>query len=185
LFGYSITLKKKLLIGNVLISALTAWVIIVVFLCYYNSFYCSGCDKSLFDSYNNRFIRISFLYTGFAFVISLIREVVKDMEDMEGDAKYGCKTMPIVWGIPASKVFVAVWLIVLIGTLCIVQVYALQLGWIWSAVYCILLIVAPLIWIMMKLFKAQVSSDYQQLSSAIKYVMLAGILSMIFFKIYS
>src|SRR5436190_23401869 len=39
LFGYSISLKRKLLIGNVLISALTAWVIIVAFLCYYRSFY--------------------------------------------------------------------------------------------------------------------------------------------------
>ena len=58
LFGYSITLKRKLLIGNVLISALTAWVIIVAFLCYYNSFYCVSCDHSFLDTYNRRFIRI-------------------------------------------------------------------------------------------------------------------------------
>ncbi len=185
LFGYSITLKRKLLIGNVLISALTAWVIIVAFLCYYGSFYCSSCDLSFLDTYNRRFIRISFLYAGFAFAISLIREVVKDMEDMDGDARYGCKTMPIVWGIPASKVFVGVWLIVLIGTLIVVQFYALQLGWIWSALYCIVLIIFPLIWILRKLFKAQVSADYHQLSNAIKIVMLTGLLSMLFFKIYS
>ncbi len=185
LFGYSITLKKKLIIGNVLISALTAWVILVVFFCYYNSLYCSSCDAVYFDAYNYRFIRISLLYAGFAFVISLIREVVKDLEDMEGDARHQCKTIPIVWGIPASKVFVAVWLIVLMGTLSIVQVYALQLGWFWSAVYCILLIIVPLLWILMNLFKAQVASDYHKLSSAIKYVMLAGILSILFFKIYS
>ncbi|HMK03957.1 MAG TPA: geranylgeranylglycerol-phosphate geranylgeranyltransferase [Ferruginibacter sp.] len=185
LFGYSITLKKKLLIGNVLISALTAWVIIVGFLCYYNSFYCNSCDRSYFEAYNHRFIRISFLYAGFAFVISLIREVVKDMEDMEGDARYGCKTMPIAWGIPASKVFVAVWLIVLTGTLCIVQFYVLQLGWLWSAVYCIALIILPLLWILHKLYKAQVAADYHKLSSAIKFVMFTGILSMLFFKLYS
>ncbi len=185
LFGYSITLKKKLIIGNVLISALTAWVILVVFFCYYNSLYCSSCDAAYFDAYNYRFIRISLLYAGFAFVISLIREVVKDLEDMEGDARHQCKTIPIVWGVPASKVFVAVWLIVLMGTLSVVQVYALQLGWFWSAVYCILLIIVPLIWILLNLFKAQVASDYHKLSSAIKYVMFAGILSMLFFKIYS
>lgn len=185
LFGYSITLKKKLLIGNVLISALTAWVIVVVFLCYVNSFYCSACDQVFFSGNTHRFIRVSFLYAGFAFVISLIREVVKDLEDMDGDARYGCRTMPIVWGIPATKVFVAVWLVVLTGTLAIVQVYALQLGWIWSAVYCIVLILAPLVWIFLKLFKAQVPADYHRLSSAIKYIMFAGILSMLFFRIYS
>lgn len=185
LFGYSITLKKKLLIGNVLISALTAWVIIVIFLCYYNSFYCSSCDAGYFKTYNNRFIRISLLYAGFAFVISLIREVVKDMEDIKGDARYQSKTMPITWGIPASKVFVAVWLIVLIGSLSLVQVYAVQLGWLWSAVYCVILIIIPLVWILHKLFKAQVPADFHQLSTAIKYIMFTGILSMLFFKIYS
>ena len=185
LFGYSITLKKKLLWGNILISALTAWVVIVCFLCYYKSFYCSNCDQVYFTLYNTRFIRISFLYAGFAFVISLIREVVKDLEDIDGDNRYGCKTMPIAWGIPASKVFVAVWLVVLIGMISIVQVYVLQFGWIWSSVYCILLIIFPLIWILRKLFMAQVPKDYHELSSAIKFVMLAGLVSMIFFKIYS
>ena len=185
LFGYSISLKKKLLWGNILISALTAWVVIVSFLCYYNNFYCSNCDRDFLELYNNRFIRISFLYAGFAFIISLIREVVKDMEDMDGDARYGCRTMPIAWGIPASKVFVAVWLVVLIGMISIVQFYVLQFGWVWSAVYCIAFIILPLLWILRKLFMAQVPKDYHQVSRVIKLVMLTGLLSMIFFKIYS
>ena len=185
LFGYSISLKKKLLWGNILISALTAWVVIVSFLCYYNNFYCSNCDQDFLELYNNRFIRISFLYAGFAFIISLIREVVKDMEDMDGDARYGCRTMPIAWGIPASKVFVAVWLVVLIGMISIVQFYVLQFGWVWSAVYCIAFIILPLLWILRKLFIAQVPKDYHQVSRVIKLVMLTGLLSMIFFKIYS
>ncbi len=185
LFGYSISLKKKLLVGNILISMLTAWIVLVCFFCYYRSFNCYRCEVSEWQAVLHRFIRVSILYTGFAFVISLIREVVKDMEDMEGDARYGCKTMPIVWGIPASKVFVAVWLIVLIGMICVLQFYVLQLGWLWSAVYCILLIILPLLWILRKLYKAQVTADYHQLSNAIKFVMLTGILSMLFFKIYS
>jgi 4-hydroxybenzoate polyprenyltransferase len=185
LFAYSISLKKKLLIGNVLISLLTAWVILVCFLCYYRSFSCVHCEPIEWHAWLGRFIRISFLYAGFAFVISLIREVVKDMEDIEGDKKYGCKTMPIYWGVPASKVFVAVWLVVLIGMISIVQIYAWQLGWYWSAAYSILLIIAPLIWILRKLFQAQVPKDYHQLSTVIKLVMLTGLLSMVFFKIYS
>jgi len=186
LFGYSITLKKKLLIGNILISALTAWVIMVVFFCYHDSFYIPGSTGGgNLLPLNNSLTRIAFLYAGFAFIITLIREVLKDMEDMEGDAKYGCKTMPITWGIPASKVFVAVWIIVLIAVLCIVQFYVLQFGWWWSTAYCLLLIIAPMLWILRKLHSAQVSKDYHQLSIAVKLVMLTGILSMLFFKIYS
>jgi 4-hydroxybenzoate polyprenyltransferase len=185
LFGYSISLKKKLLVGNVLISLLTGWVILVCFLCYYRSLSCSNCDPSAWQAQLNRFMRISFLYAGFAFVISLIREVVKDMEDIEGDKKYGCNTIPIAWGIAASKVFVAVWLVVLIGMIAIVQIYMWQLGWYWSAAYSILLLLAPLVWVLCKLYRAQVPADYHQLSTLIKLVMLSGLLSMIFFKIYS
>ena len=185
LFAYSISLKKKLLVGNVLISLLTAWVIFVCFLCYYRTLSFEGYELFERQAILRRFMRISFLYSGFAFIISLIREVVKDMEDMEGDKKYACKTIPIAWGIPASKVFVAVWLVVLIGMISIVQIYVWQLGWYWSAAYSIALIIAPLVWTLQKLYQAQVLKDYHQLSTVIKLVMLAGLLSMIFFKIYS
>ncbi|HMC99302.1 MAG TPA: geranylgeranylglycerol-phosphate geranylgeranyltransferase [Ferruginibacter sp.] len=186
LFGYSVALKKKFLIGNVLISAMTAWVIVVVFFCFYNKyFFCLGCDKAMINTQINRFIRITFLYVSFAFIISLIREVIKDMEDMEGDAKYGCKTMPIVWGIPATKVFTAVWIIVLVGILATVQVYVLQFGWWWSTLYCVLLIIAPLLWILYQLYHAKVATDYKRLSAAVKLVMFTGIMSMWFFKLYA
>ncbi|HQW85470.1 MAG TPA: geranylgeranylglycerol-phosphate geranylgeranyltransferase, partial [Ferruginibacter sp.] len=185
LFAYSISLKKKILVGNILISLLTAWVILVCFFCYYRSLSCSGCNPIEWHTQLYRFLRISFLYAGFAFIISLIREVVKDMEDMDGDARYGCRTIPLVWGVPASKVFVAVWLVVLIGIICIVQFYVLQLGWIWSMIYCLVFIVLPLLWLLRKLFNAQVPKDYHLLSTLIKLVMLTGLLSMLFFKIYS
>ncbi len=109
------------------------------------------------------------------------------MEDVEGDRKYGCKTMPIVWGLNASKVFVAVWLIVLIAALAIVQFYVLQFGWLFwiSALYCTIFIIVPLLWIFRKLFRAQSPQDFHQLSSVVKIVMLTGILSMVFFKVYA
>ena len=130
-------------------------------------------------------MRISFLYAGFAFVISLIREVVKDMEDMEGDRRYDCRTMPIVWGLNVSKMFVAVWIIVLILVLLALQFYVLQFHWWLSALWCVALIIVPLIWIFKKLFKAQTPGDFHILSTAIKLVMFTGILSMFFFWFYS
>ena len=178
LWVYSTTFKKKLLIGNILISLLTAWVILVITVAEYKL---SNADNILFIP---RLLKVSFLYGGFAFVISLIREVIKDMEDIRGDAKYNCKTMPIVWGIQVSKVFAGVWLTVLIGAILILQFYVLQLGWWLSAVYSIFLIIIPLAWILRKLYHAKLSTEYHTLSSAIKLVMLTGILSMIFFRIY-
>jgi 4-hydroxybenzoate polyprenyltransferase len=180
LFIYSTSLKRRFLIGNILISLLTSWVILVVAWCEYN--HLIKINSSLPA---DKILRDTFLYAGFAFVISLVREVVKDMEDVEGDRKYGCKTMPILWGMNATKVFVAVWLMVLTGVLIIIQVYALRLGWDLSVLYSLLLIIAPLIWIFKKLYSAKTAKDFHNLSSLIKFVMLTGILSMIFFKVYS
>eukprot|EP01136_Pigoraptor_vietnamica_P045478 Opistho-1_new@23481 len=92
LWFYSTNLKKQLLIGNVLISVLTAWVILVIFFAKYPL---SIRSLLLADHNEIRFFRFAILYASFAFIISLIREVVKDMEDVEGDRKYGCRTMPM------------------------------------------------------------------------------------------
>jgi 4-hydroxybenzoate polyprenyltransferase len=187
LWLYSTTYKRRLLIGNVLISLLTAWTILILFMTSLKDFFIPTEDAILDRNYvfaETKLFKFAILYAGFAFIISLIREVVKDMEDMEGDAKYGCKTMPIVWGVPVSKVFVAVWTIVLIAVLIVIQFYAIKIGWWISALYCIALIILPLLWFLRKLYKAQIAADYHKLSSMIKLIMLAGILSMIFFKFY-
>ncbi|NCI47076.1 geranylgeranylglycerol-phosphate geranylgeranyltransferase [Sediminibacterium soli] len=181
LWFYSTNFKKQLLIGNIIISLMTAWVIGILFLAKY------PFDVREFlraDQDEIRFFRLTVVYTCFAFVISLIREVIKDMEDMEGDRKYNCRTMPIVWGLNASKVFVAVWIIVLVAALTILQLYVLPFGWWHSALYCMLFIVAPLVWILARLFKAQTPEAFHRLSSAVKMVMLTGILSMVFFGMY-
>jgi 4-hydroxybenzoate polyprenyltransferase len=175
LWFYSTTFKKKLLIGNVLISLLTAWVILVLTFAEHRIHIITP------DIYWKRLIKVSFIYAGFAFVISLIREVIKDMEDMQGDAKYGSTTMPIVWGLQVSKVFAAVWLVVIICGVAGVQIYVLQLGWWLSAIYSLFAIIIPLLWILRKLYAAQSPKDFHRLSSAIKLVMLTGILSMVFF----
>jgi 4-hydroxybenzoate polyprenyltransferase len=175
LWFYSSTFKKKILIGNILISLLTAWVILVLAVAEYRF------RISPHDIVWQRLLKISFIYAGFAFVISLIREVIKDMEDIEGDLKYGCKTMPIVWGLPVAKVFTAVWIVVLAGVLVVIQIYVIQLGWWFSALYSLIAIVIPLIWVLQKLYKATTSVEFHQLSSLVKFIMLAGIISMVFF----
>lgn len=180
LWFYSTTFKRKLLIGNITISLLTAWTILLIFL----------SKVSITDAFEAvspgqpKFFRFAFLYAGFAFIISLIREAVKDIEDKAGDERYGCHTMPIVWGVNATKVYIAVWLIILIAILVVIQVYILQFQWWWAVAYCIILIIVPLFYIFWKLFKAVAIPDYHKLSSMLKFTMLTGILSMIFFYFY-
>lgn len=188
LWVYSTTFKKKILIGNIIISALTAWVVLVVFFMvdYFpkNIVPVGETPLVLAGQVHRRIMRLAFLYGGFAFIISLIREVIKDLEDMEGDARYGCKTMPIVWGVPVTKMFAGVWLMVLTGAVLVIQFYAMYLGWGWSILYSMALVILPLLWITRKLYKAVTAADYGYLSRAVKLVMLTGILSMIFFKLY-
>ena len=183
LWFYSTTFKKQLLVGNILISLLTGWVVLVQYVAV-NSLIIYPPGSPGFSAIT-RIYKFAVLYGGFAFIISMIREVIKDMEDMEGDAKYHCKTMPIVWGIPSSKVFVAVWLIVIASALVILQIYALQIRWWWSAAYGFIFIVFPLIIILKKLFPAINADHFHDLSTMVKLVMLTGILSMLFIKWYS
>ncbi|RYY54278.1 MAG: ubiquinone biosynthesis protein UbiA [Chitinophagaceae bacterium] len=180
LWFYSTTFKRKLLIGNIVISLLTAWTILVVF------FSKLSIHDALGEHHTGqaKFFRFAFLYAGFAFIISLVREAVKDVEDREGDAKYGCRTMPIVWGLNVTKVYTAIWIIILLGILAIIQVYILQFRWWWAVVYCVLAIIVPLLVVGRKLLSASVTSDFAQLSRYTKIVMLTGILSMVFFYFY-
>ncbi|HVT86481.1 MAG TPA: geranylgeranylglycerol-phosphate geranylgeranyltransferase [Chitinophagaceae bacterium] len=180
LWFYSTTFKRKLLIGNVVISLLTAWTVLILFYSKVSLMDAFGTENTT----EHKFFRITFLYAGFAFISSLIREAVKDMEDLEGDEKYRCRTMPIVWGMNATKIYVAVWLAALIAILVMVQIYVLQFRWWWPALYSVVLIILPLIYIFTKLFKANSSRDFHLLSRWIKLVMLTGILSMIFFYFY-
>ena len=180
LLFYSTTFKKKFLIGNIIISLLTAWVVFVL--------YISELDLVIFTRHQNyqlaltRIFKLAVLYGGFAFVISLVREVVKDMEDIKGDEKFGCRTMPVVWGIPASKVFAGVWLIVLITAVLVLFVYAILIGWFVAALFVLVLVVVPLVLILRKLYHAVNAKQFHNISTWIKLVMLTGIISMIFFK---
>ena len=174
LWFYSTTFKRKLLIGNILISLLTAWVILVLYTAEIRI-----TSSPVFRDTISRLFKFAIVYSSFAFIISLIREVVKDIEDMDGDAKYGCRTMPIVWGVNVAKVFAGTWIVVLLGALVILQFYVLQKAW-WPVIlYGALFLDLPLLWILRKLYAAQTKKDYHLLSNVIKGVMLAGILSML------
>jgi len=180
LWLYSTSFKRQLLIGNIVISILTAWTVLILFFAF-----TSPSEAVIGNSPATiKFFRISFLYAGFAFISSLIREAIKDMEDLEGDEKYGCRTLPIVAGIRATKIYISIWVVILLAALIILQLYVLQFQWWYAIVYSVFLVIAPLAYLLYKLRTANTVRDFSALSSLSKLIMLTGIVSMIFFRIY-
>lgn len=155
---YSNTLKRLALWGNITISLLTGISI------YYLTFL----------SDNN--VNIVIIYAVFAFVISLIREIIKDMEDIKGDALYGCKTLPIVWGIKNTKYFIftiSILFVIVIGFL-FMERFNTAL-----AIYFGIALLPFFVLLLTRLYRAQTEKDYHQLSNLSKIIMLAGLISIV------
>jgi 4-hydroxybenzoate polyprenyltransferase len=181
LFVYSSTFKKRFLSGNVIVALLTAWTVAILgFASFYHLYFHVESSVVL----KAKILRFTILYAAFAFISSLIREAVKDMEDIRGDRQYGCKTLPIVAGMNAAKTYVLVWLVVLAGVLVGVQVFAAQYGWWLLVLYGLLFILAPLLYLSARFLKVKQPQDYHQVAALTKVVMLTGILSLAFFKLY-
>ncbi|MGX5817478.1 geranylgeranylglycerol-phosphate geranylgeranyltransferase [Chitinophaga lutea] len=181
LWFYSTSFKRQVLIGNVIISLLTAVSVVVV------GFY----ERQIYESFEaimspegRKLIKIIGIYALFAFVLSMIREIVKDMEDMMGDAKDGCRTLPIVWGVKKAKRFTMLLMIVLEVLLLIIIGVTFAKGWYGAVAYIALAVVLPFAWFVQRPFMGVYQPEqYHKISTWIKIVMLTGILSMIFFKI--
>lgn len=182
LWFYSTSFKRKLLIGNIVISILTAWTVLILF------FALTSPQDAIMGSnpVTIKFFRVSFLYAGFAFIASLIREAVKDVEDMEGDARYQCRTLPIVAGVRSTKIYLTVWIVVLFAALVVLQLYVLQFRppWWYAIIYSVVFVILPLAWLFLKLYRANTTAAYAELSGWSKFIMFTGILSMIFFRLY-
>ncbi len=178
LWFYSTRLKKSLLLGNILVSALTAWVIWVVYLYLVKGWDVDYLHQSETAIRLRQFFKMTVIYSGFSFVTNLIREVVKDLEDMEGDRKFGAKTMAIEWGVPVAKTFAGVWIVVLIGAVLIISVYAWLTALYIYSVFLSMTVSLPFIYILYMLKNAETSIHYHKISVWIKWVILAGIISM-------
>jgi 4-hydroxybenzoate polyprenyltransferase len=108
--------------------------------------------------------------------MTLIREVVKDMEDMKGDTTFGCKTLPIVWGIRKTKSFVYVIVVIFSILVLWLDYRELKISWI----YFIPLLFLPMSVLVFRLIKADTKKEFYQLSQLCKIIMLLGIISMVF-----
>ena len=115
----------------------------------------------------------------FAFMLTWIREIIKDMQDQMGDRELECHSMPVVWGDKWTKVFVTgliVLTLAIIGHLWF-HILPFPIGWSsLSTRYIILGIVIPLIAALWLLWAAKIPSDYKTCQQVIKFTMLIGML---------
>ncbi len=181
LYFYSASYKRQFLIGNLIVALLTAMVpMLVVFYEW----------PALYQFYSVNAIRlpeINFIiywvggFALFAFLINLIREIVKDIEDFEGDLAYGRNTVPVVIGVMTAKV-VSICLIA-------IMIVLLYLAWhffvndILTLLYVSSAIVLPLLFVIYKLFRSREKKQVQTASSLIKVVMITGVLYSLIVKV--
>lgn len=162
LWGYSARLKKMILVGNVTIALLSASMLLVV--------------AVYADTLNN----VTIGYACFAFFISLIREIIKDMEDVKGDASFDCRTLPIVVGLRRTKL-VLYPLLALFLALLIIAVFHSSTS-VYLDIYMVLLVLLPSVWLVVRLVKADRKKNFTFLSNLNKVIMLFGILSMLLIR---
>ncbi|MBT8266220.1 MAG: geranylgeranylglycerol-phosphate geranylgeranyltransferase [Bacteroidia bacterium] len=176
LYVYASSLKKMILIGNIVISILVAISIIMV-----------GVFELLptvtADNQDTQvtFFKIILDYALFGFVINFIREIAKDIEDIDGDFNSGARTLPIIIGRErAGKVVFALLFVPLIGIIYYVTTYLYKHQI--AIIYFLVLVVAPLIYLCVKSYSAETKKDWRHISNILKLVMLTGILSMVLYK---
>ncbi len=167
---YSTTFKRKLIIGNLMIALLTSltlWSIVA---------YEPKINLVDFSSVQIRFF---WNYLAFAFLITLIREIVKDIEDVKGDTTLQCKTIPLVWGINRAKQIIyalSLLLFILFGFMGYDFIETHKMLLLCMA----LLVLLPLLVMTYWVFHATTSKDFNRISTLIKMITLMGILSMMF-----
>ncbi len=171
LYMYATSFKQIPVLGNVVVALMLSTSIIII---------------GLFDilpaiDVDNRFrmkeaFEILMHYAIFAFIINLIREIVKDMEDMDGDYQSGINSLPIAIGVQKTKIIVGVLTVISIGILAYyVNSNLFELDYV--VYYAIILIVGPLIYFGVKLLNAATKKEYHHLSLVLKIILFFGILS--------
>ena len=115
----------------------------------------------------------------FAFLLTWIREIIKDMQDQMGDRELECHSMPVVWGDTWTKVFVTALIVLTLAIIGHLWWHVLPFPTGWSSLstrYIALGIVTPLLGVLGLLWAAKIPSDYKTCQQLVKFTMLIGML---------
>jgi len=175
LWYYSSSYKRQFLIGNLIVAILTAMVTLMPVLFeipVLNAKYMNIIILRNSDFYNLFFWSVGF--AGFAFLTTLFREIIKDIEDYEGDNVYGRNTVPIILGIKYSKIIVIS--LVIFTLISMYFVYFKYINNITSLIYIVCILTPPQLMLIYRIFKANEKNDYHKANILSKIIMLLGVM---------
>lgn len=180
LWLYAAVLKARPVWGNVAVALLTALTILI--LVAYEplmypfrslSFLIIGPRHSLMNP-----LWVIGVYAFFAFMTTWMREIVKDMQDVKGDAAVGCRTLPIVAGLKTATLLVAFLGIMVVLALAGVALSLMRSEWLVLSAYLLLALVLPVLLLIVQIFKDDTPGHYGKWSGRLKLIMLLGILAL-------
>ena len=169
---YAILLKKSFLWGNIAVSCMSAGTIAMAWIIEKQ---CSEIPQVLTSIITNVIAGLSV----FAFLLSLMREIVKDIEDMEGDKLIGCHSVPLVKGIPFTTKLLQTLAAITFLFLFIAQVQLYQYSRYVAVLWLFVFVEIPMGYFLFKLYKSKSKIDFHELSSLLKWIMLGGMGSII------
>jgi len=182
LWFYSTTYKRQFLIGNLIVAVFTAMVPFIVVL-FEVPLLNDEYRSILLRNHMNFNVLIAWVggFSYFAFLSTLIREIIKDVEDYEGDRAFGRNSMPVVIGIKATRHVVVFLIAGMLFSLAYVyyrflrqmpggRTDLLTLG------YFTLFLLVPSVYLILRLYRASGKNDYHVCSNITKLIMLGGIL---------
>jgi 4-hydroxybenzoate polyprenyltransferase len=184
LYSYSETFKSKLLIGNLIIALLGFLFILLLWII---EFFALRNTAGSFAVAYPSFSRINILMGGyalFAFLTTLIREIIKDMEDVEGDEKSGCQTIPIVKGIPIARLIVSCLIVITILLLFYCSYLCMKHDFNAMSKFLLYGINVLLIVLLTRFYKAKFKIEFHAASILMKVIMVFGILGILLINLH-
>jgi len=178
LWLYSSRYKRMLVRGNLVVAFLSA---LVVFIVWYFEFLHLRLHPSDFSRVLPELKETNLYFFGyglFAFLVTLFREIIKDMEDVPGDQAYHRRTVPVVFGMNRARIVVTILVAVTVLFLANAQWTFHNRGMMLVFWYFTGIIQLPLLFLVYKLYRAGSREDYHYLSNLCKLIMFAGVLSM-------
>ncbi len=176
LYVYATYLKRTFLIGNIVISVLVALSLIIV-----GVFELLPSITPENQHLQLAFFKIIFNYAIFAFIINLLREITKDIEDIDGDYKAGMNTLPITIGRDRATQILFVLTLIPLFIITFYTINSLYKNQI-AVIYFLIAIIGPLLYVSIKTFSATTKKEYHHISNILKLVMLFGMLSLLLYK---
>jgi 4-hydroxybenzoate polyprenyltransferase len=178
LYLYATNFKQTLLIGNIIVSLVTALSILIV-----GVFdVIPNLTLGTYAEYAQMKVLLYILldYAIFAFLLNFIREIVKDMEDVDGDNNQGMRTLPIVLGIAkTSKVVFGLGLFSTVFLMWYINTNMMSAKLYYAVLYDIVFLVGPLLFFSIKIFNAATKKEFTMLSALMKWVIFFGVLSIV------